>query len=169
MTYFQSREPSTQKVPIVQPLPDKSAVNQAWTACRSENASARSVKFQKMALSNVVLKTVGWDSRATQLERGPPPSRLAVYAKRTVNALQTHATERRASNVTRTTVVEKQEMKSIFRLPIECRDKYCLCETPRGWKYNNETVPCIFEGGRSDKKLCLDAPVGFGSPAPPGP
>ncbi|KAH3822803.1 laminin-like protein epi-1 [Dreissena polymorpha] len=48
---------------------------------------------------------------------------------------------------------------------IECRDKYCLCETPRGWKYNNETVPCVFEGGRPDKKLCLDAPVGFGAPS----
>ncbi|KAH3804884.1 hypothetical protein DPMN_133176 [Dreissena polymorpha] len=47
---------------------------------------------------------------------------------------------------------------------IECRDKYCLCETPLGWVYNNETVPCAHEGGRPDKKLCLDAPVGFGSP-----
>ncbi|KAH3822816.1 hypothetical protein DPMN_124607 [Dreissena polymorpha] len=46
---------------------------------------------------------------------------------------------------------------------IECRDKYCLCETPRGWVYNNETVPCVFVGGRPTKKDCLDAPLGFGA------
>ncbi|KAH3877678.1 hypothetical protein DPMN_001554 [Dreissena polymorpha] len=47
---------------------------------------------------------------------------------------------------------------------IDCRDKYCLCETPQGWEYNNATVPCKFVGGRPDKKLCLDAPDDFGSP-----
>ncbi|XP_052233634.1 uncharacterized protein LOC127846417 isoform X3 [Dreissena polymorpha] len=44
---------------------------------------------------------------------------------------------------------------------IECNKKYCLCDTARGWVYNNTTKSCKFVGGRQDKRGCLDAPFPF--------